>query len=206
MKYIIANLKSSLNDNSINNYLNVIDKIKYEKLIICPQKKYINYFKDKFNVGSQDYYDDIKVDYCIIGHYEKKNTKEEIKEKIKTALNNNIKVILCVGNDNYNNLDMIKEQLEEYLVDIKKIDNIFIAYEPYFMINTNNEIDFKQVEKCIKYIKNYFNNNMKVFYGGNVNMTSATKLLDLCDGILLARAIYNPHNLTNILNKITKKI
>ena len=38
---------------------------------------------------------------------------EQINEKIKKALKNNIKVILCIGNNNYNDLDSIKKQLNE---------------------------------------------------------------------------------------------
>ena len=44
---------------------------------------------------------DIKKDYCIIGHYEKKNASEVINNKVKKALSDNINVFLCVGNYDY---------------------------------------------------------------------------------------------------------
>ena len=206
MKYIVANLKSSLNDNNIDEYISIINKISYSNLIICPSKKYINSFDKKIKIGTQDYYDDIKKDYCIIGHYEKKNTSEEINNKVKNALNNNINVFLCVGNYDYNDIDALKKELDLYLKDIDDFSKISIAYEPYFMINTNKKIDYNKVNKCIIFIKKYFNNKVKVFYGGNVNDKSIDEILKICDGIFLGRASFDPYNLTNMVNKIRKNI
>ena len=202
MKYIVANLKNSLTDNNVDKYIKVISENKYKNLIICPQKKYINNFKNIVNVGMQDYYSDIDARYCIIGHYERKNSNKQINKKIKKALINNINVILCVGNNDYDDLDNIKSQLDDYLDEINDIKRISIAYEPYFMINNDIDIDYKKVKKNIDYIKKYFNNKINVFYGGNVNLESIEKIINICDGVLLGRSSFNPYNLTNILKYI----
>lgn len=203
MKYIIANLKNTLNKDNINDYIDNIKKIKYNNLIICPSKEYINNFKNICNTGSQDYYEDVKVDYTILGHYDKKEEKEEIKSKLYKAIENNIKVILCVGNNEFNDLNSIKIQLDYYLNDIN-IDNILIAYEPYFMIGSNNKTDLNNIQKNIKFIKDTY--KISVLYGGNVNQKNIEDILKISDGILVGRLSFNPQIFTNVLNKIKKNI
>ena len=203
MKYIICNLKTHLNEYNIDDYLNTIKKIDYSNFIICPDKKYIDLFKE-YRVCTQDFFDDIKSEYTLINHFEKHEEKEEIKEKITKALNKNIKIILCIGNYDIDDYKSIKDQLEYYLSDIN-YSNIMIAYEPYNMIGSKNEIDIDKLDIIIKNIKNDFE-NISVLYGGNVNQKNINKILKITDGVLMARMSYNPHKLTSILNNLKKSI
>lgn len=203
MKYIIANLKTSLNNQNINEYISTIKKVKYNNLILCPDKKYLHLFKNICKVGSQDYYDDINIDYTIIGHYDKKDEKEQIKYKLDKALKRNIIVILCIGNNSFEDLNSLKNQLDYYLSDVES-NNVLIAYEPYFMIGSNNHINLQKIKKNIDYIKNNYKKN--TLYGGNVNQKNIEDILKISDGILVGRLSFNPHIFTNVINKIEKSI
>ena len=207
MKYIVCNLKSHLNEENIKDYINEISKIDYDNLIVLPSKEYISSFK-KINckVGMQDYFDDITCDYVMINHHESKSKLEQVNSKIKSSIDKKMKVILCIGNNDLDDLKSLKNQLDMFLEDIKRASNIIIAYEPYFMIGSNYEVDLKKIEKCISYVKKYFNNNIKVLYGGNVNEENISKILEISDGILVARLSYNPHKFTNTINKLIKNI
>ena len=201
MKYIICNLKKHLNDLNIKDYLDTIKKITYNNVIFCVPNNYINLFK-MHKLCTQDYYDEINEEYVLINHHDNNQPKELVKDKIEKAINKNIKVILCVGNNDIKDYFEIKSQLDYFKVNSK---NIIVAYEPYKMIGTNNKIDIADIDNVVKKIKKDFN-NITVLYGGNVNLKNIEDILKITDGVLIARLSYNPYKLTNVLNKITKSI
>lgn len=205
MKYIIGNLKDSLNDKNVQKYVDIISKNKYEGLIICPSYEYLKYFDNMKNIGNQDYYEDRNEKYVIIGHYDRRDTIQEIKEKIKKATEKNITIILCIGNKKLYDIEDIKNQLDKYLDKIC-IKDIIIAYEPISMIGNNKEIDIEKLNECITYIKKYFNNKVKVIYGGNVNEKNISNILEICDGILAGRLSFDPQKFTYIIDKYIKKV
>ena len=201
MKYIICNLKTHLNDLNIKDYLDTIKKITYTNVIFCVPNNYINLFK-KHKLCTQDYYDEINEEYVLINHHDNNQPKDIVRDKIEKAINKNIKVILCVGNNDIKDYFEIKSQLDYFKVNSK---NIIVAYEPYKMIGTNNKIDIADIDNVVKKIKKDFN-NITVLYGGNVNLKNIEDILKITDGVLIARLSYNPYKLTNVLNKITKSI
>lgn len=198
MKYIVCNLKNHLNDFNIKDYLNTIKKITYNNVIFCVPNNYINLFKN-YKTCTQDYYNDLLKDYALINHHDRNEEKEIVKEKINNAIKNNIKVILCVGNNDINNYEEIKKQLDYFLIN----KNIIIAYEPYKMIGTNNKIEINDIENIVKNIKKNFN-NITVLYGGNVNLKNIDEILNVTDGVLIGRLSYNPHKLISLLSKMSK--
>lgn len=204
-KYIVANLKNSLSDNNVDDYIKILNNNKYENLIICPEYKYIKLFNSNaYHLGSQDYYDDIFCEYVIINHHD--NITNNINEIIKKSLNKNMKVILCVGNDSLDDLDSLSIQINDYLQEIHNYNNIMIAYEPYFMISSDMDVDIKKIARNIKYIKSLFDNKINVFYGGNVNERNIEEILNVSDGVLIGRFSFDIQKFTKILNKITKNI
>ena len=90
---------------------------------------------------------DSKVKYVIIGHSERRKhlgeTNELINKKVKTALKNGFKVILCVGEKDRDldrkYLQFIKEEITEGLrgVPRKFFGNLIIAYEPIWAVGKN---------------------------------------------------------------------
>ena len=196
MKYIVCNLKDHLNEFNIKDYIDTIKKITYKNVIFCVPNKYIKLFKN-YKVCMQDYYDDIKEEYALIGHHSKKEEKEIVKDKLNKSLKNNIKVILCVGNDDINDYESIKQQLHYYLDNIS--ENVIVAYEPYNMISSNNNVDIINIKEIISKIKKDF--NVTILYGGNVNEKNINDIINVSDGVLIGRLSFNPHKLTKILIK-----
>ena len=143
MKYLICNLKSYQTYEEMIKYKEYFIKIKEENinLILAPSNIYLPLFKnDNIKLAVQDLSlneslnltGDIKINqlkslnvsYAIIGHYERrkyyKETEYEILEKIKSALNHNIKVIYCIGETKEE-----KERKVEYQILEKQIARIF---------------------------------------------------------------------------------
>ena len=164
MKLICANFKMNLTRNDIKNYLNVIkDKVK-ENVIFFPTSLYLNEFKEEgYEIGSQDIsfkdfgsvtgdtsvlqLKDMGISYTIIGHSERReyfNDSKYVNQKINLALKNNIKVVLCIG-ENLNEFEsnqtitILKKELDDAInnnLDLINRDNLIIAYEPIWAIGT----------------------------------------------------------------------
>ena len=144
MQLIVGNLKMYLDGTEIKNYLDKIKEYEDENIVICPSSIHIPYFLNhKFKVGLQNISDKEKgaltgeisaiqgknlgVSYTIIGHSERRNifkeTNEQINLKIKQALNQKLKVILCVGEtleQKEKNLteNIIRKELEIFLLEL----------------------------------------------------------------------------------------
>lgn len=181
-RIIIANLKMNLSISEIATYLKVIDeKIKTNRVIICPTSIYIPYFlKKTYKVGIQNtffhqkgaYTGEISpyqaasmgINYTIIGHSERriyfKENDSLINEKIIEAIKHNLGVILCIGETSEEKNMMrsnrvLKRQIINALrgVDKEKLDNIVIAYEPIWSIGTGITPTNKEIEAMTDYIK-----------------------------------------------------
>ena len=226
-KIIVANMKMNLNNNEIKKYLDSLNNKELENVIFCPTNIYIPYFIEKdLNVVIQNIskYENgnhtgeiscnqassIGVKYAIIGHSEIKDSKETINKKIKLCKQNNIIPILCVGERKKSiyKRQIVKRQLDNYLKNIS-MDKIIIAYEPVFMINSNNTINVKYLEKMIKYIKKitqkYKINDIIVLYGGSIdknNIKSINGIKDL-NGFLIGNSSLKVDKLL-YLKEVTK--
>ncbi len=199
MKLIVSNLKMFLNGYEIKNYLEKLKNYENKNIVICPSTIHIPYFLSyKFNVGIQNitYRSNLNqtgevsalqsknlgVNYVIVGHHERRKmfneTNKEINLKIKEAIKNNLKVILCVDN-----LDL-KNELKECLKDIN--EDVIIAYEPLNIVGTNLIEEPKNIENVINYIKSECP-NVKVLYGGNINSSNIENLNQIpnIDGYLI---------------------
>jgi triosephosphate isomerase len=84
---------------------------------------------------------DLQVKFCLIGHSEVRSylheTNSMINEKIKLLNINNISPVLCIGEtlsqfEKHLTEKVIQTQLDECLlnIDLKKIRDLIIAYEP----------------------------------------------------------------------------
>lgn len=226
MKLIVGNLKMNLTINQLEDYLKELEEIK-DKIVICPTSIYAPYFiANNFQVGLQNvFYEDkgsytgeisplqaqkINIKYTILGHSERriifKESDEVINKKIKAALRNNLKVILCLGEKkNQNAFKIISEQLNSCLKDVSDLSNIIIAYEPVWAIGTNKTPKNEKINDVILYIKRLikkeFNFDIKVLYGGSVNEQNIDKLNEIksIDGFLIGSAAIDPKKLKKIV-------
>lgn len=233
MKIIAANFKMNLTKKEIDNYLKEIDNKKINNVIFFPSNIYIPYFS-KYNIGSQDIsfkeigsitgdtsikqYLDFNIKYVLIGHSERRkyfNDSKYISDKVNLALKNNIIPIICVGEteEEYNNnltKKVLKKELNEALENnITLLNNeIIIAYEPIFSIGTNKVLDIKEIENIVSYIKSYLKNtyllDIKVLYGGSVNLNNIGNLekISNLDGYLIGNASLDAKSFLDLTSKI----
>ena len=163
----------------------------------------------------------MNVDYVILGHSERRayfaETDEMINKKVKAAVKQNLKVILCVGEtldqreSNITN-DVIKNQVYKALQGIEKSDlkNIVIAYEPVWAIGTGKTATSDLAEEVCGYIRNLIKNlynveisdDIIILYGGSMNAKNAEDLLsqENIDGGLIGGASLKVADFSEIVN------
>ena len=154
--------------------------------------------------------------YVIIGHSENRiegETNLIINQKIKTALNNNLKIIFCIGENlrekrTKKTKRILNNQITRGLKSIRNINNIIFAYEPVWSIGTgiipkqhdlkNNIFFIKQLLK-----KRFKIKNPKVLYGGSVNPKNINELrqINQIDGFLIGGASQNSNKFIDIIKK-----
>ena len=135
--------------------------------------------------------------YVLVGHSERRQyfgeTNSLSRKKIKLALENNLKVIYCIGETlaerkNNTHFDIVKTQLAEGLQN-NNPENIIIAYEPVWAIGTGETATPQQAQEMHAHIrtclKNLFNdevaNNTSILYGGSCNSQNASELFACAD-------------------------
>ena len=149
---------------------------------------------------------DMTCDYVILGHSERRQNNGEsseiIKKKAKAAIDANLKVILCVGETEYErNNDLtkivIREQIMHSVPDNANDNNIIIAYEPVWAIGSGKIPSSEQIEdthsyitKIIKEDLGQFENEVRVIYGGSTNSNNSKNLLSIngVDGLLVGKS------------------
>jgi len=241
--YFIANWKMFGSTNSINTINKVISltklsKFRNTKIVYCPPYTILEKFvkktkKTKIKIGAQNcHYDknfgaytgsinammikQVGAKFIILGHSENRengDTDHVINLKIKSSLNENLKVIFCFGeklserrqNKTY---EVIKKQIKIGLKNVKRLNNIIFAYEPVWSIgtgkilkNTDLEIQISKIKSYIK--KNFKIKNPKILYGGSVNPKNIRSFskIKLLDGFLIGGASQNPKKFIDIIKK-----
>lgn len=161
----------------------------------------------------------LDVKYAIIGHFERrkyyKETEYDILAKIKDALEHDLKVIYCIGESEEESMRHV-----EYLVlereiarifnklDNEELKNIIIAYEPGYLIGNNTSHNIEKIASMINFIKtlvkDYYNINIPVVFGGSINKDNISELLSNknIDGFIICSSILNPENITKIMTKM----
>lgn len=228
MKYLMCNLKSNKTLKEILLYKKAMKNInKTEKeIVIFPSNIYLSFFYDaEYKIGAQDIskYEfgsytaevmayqlaSLNVSYVLINHCETNYSLEDCILKIKNTVKSNMKVVLCIGKKSCsleNNIEYVIEEIKEIFVKLTKEDikNIIIAYEPCFAINKDDIIPIEEIEKIIRFskdfIKNEYNTNIEMLYGGSINVENFQKLLglDILDGYLIGNCANHPENIIKI--------
>ncbi len=223
--FIAANWKMNLDKQSILEFSNFLQNFKFSQEVnacIFPPMTYIDYLNNliqnlPISVGGQNchfksfgaytgevspiFLKDIGCKYVIIGHSERRSLNNEDNNEIKlrsqSAIDNNLKVVLCVGEslvdrEKGNALKFIEKQLYECLPN--NFENSIIAYEPIWSIGTGKIPDISEIEEMHKHIKEIIfkliNKKINVIYGGSVNLENINKILSInnVDGVLVGGA------------------
>ena len=133
--------------------------------------------------------------YVILGHSERRQyygeTAEILKEKVKMALANGLKIIFCCGETleereaNKQN-EVVKAELDGSVFNLtaEEWKNIVLAYEPIWAIGTGKTATSEQAEEMLAYIRsivaekygNEVAEETTILYGGSYNPGNAAEL------------------------------
>ena len=159
----------------------------------------------------------IGVEYVIIGHSERRQyfaeTDETVNKKIKSALSNGLKPIVCVGEtleqrEQGITEKIITDQVEKAFKDIesKELENIIIAYEPIWAIGTGKTATKDTIIQIRKKLAEMYGQNeangVIIQYGGSVKSSNAKELFEMSDidGGLVGGASLKADEFAKIVN------
>ena len=211
--------------NKINSFYSK-DKNRYKyRVIITPPytliESYSKYFKKKkISIGAQNCYQkeqfssntaaispymlkSVGAKYTLVGHSDNRgegDTDAMLKDKVSYALNNNLKVVFCIGENktekkNKKTLSVLKKQLTKVLEKKFNINNIIVAYEPIWSIGTGKIPTTNELKKTTIHIKRvlkgiFKKNSPAVLYGGSVDGSNVEMFKEIkeIDGFLIGGA------------------
>jgi len=241
--FFIANWKMYGNTGDIVKTKSVIKlantkKYKKYKIVYCPPYTLLNSFYNKVrnsnvSIGAQNCHSNsnygaftgsinaklIKstgAKYIIIGHSENRINGETdfiINKKIHSALKENLKIILCIGeklSEKKKNMTykILSKQLNNGLKGIKKFENIIFAYEPVWSIGTgiipkNTELS-KNINNIRKILTRFkISRSAKILYGGSVNQKNVQQIVKIkeINGFLIGGASLSAKKFVDIIKK-----
>lgn len=164
---------------------------------------------------------DYCVEYIIIGHSERrtifKEDDELINKKVLSALKQNFKPILCVGEtleerEAGKEEEKVKYQITKDFegVNTEDFKNIVIAYEPIWAIGTGKTASADDAEKMCAYIRSLIDEifgkqaaeDVRIQYGGSVKPANIEEIMskDNIDGALVGGASLEAISFVSLVN------
>lgn len=220
--YFVANWKLNGDFNFIDQFL---DKLKIPNndskcVVICPTSIHLNHISGKkkgLYLGAQNVSQhtegaftgeisikslcDLQVDFCIVGHSERRKiyfeTDIDVNQKTHQLIDSKVIPIVCIGEtleekENKKTTVKLAKQLDESIPEISNSNNTLIAYEPVWAIGTGLTPTLEEIQHTHEFIKNYDTkfNNYKILYGGSVKASNAKEIVSLSnvDGALIGGA------------------
>ena len=211
--------------NKINSFYTKDKRRNKYRVILTPPytliESYAKYFKNKkILIGSQNCYHkeqfssntaavssymlrSVGAQYTLVGHSDNRgegDTDTMLKDKVKFALKNKLKVVFCIGENksekkNKKTLSVLKKQLIRVLEKKFNKNNIIIAYEPIWSIGTGKIPTVSELKKTTIHIKKvlksiFRKNSPAVLYGGSVDGTNVAMFKEIkeIDGFLIGGA------------------
>ena len=208
----------------INSFYSSDKNRKKYRVVITPPyiliESYAKFFKNKkISIGSQNCYHkdefssntaaissymikSVGAEYTIIGHSDNRSegdTNEMLKNKVRFALKNNLKVVFCIGENQIEKkykktFVVLKNQILKVLDNKMIKNNIIVAYEPIWSIGTGKIPTKGELSKTTTHIKKIltkiFKKSPAVLYGGSVDEKNIHMLKEIkeIDGFLIGGA------------------
>ena len=185
-------------------------------VIVCPPFPYLEMTSDYsddsyFMVGAQNVSDQesgaytgevsaamlesMEIDYCIVGHSERRayygETDEIVARKVDQLLKHNLRPIVCCGEvleerEGNRQFDVVKKQITDGLFHLSadEFSNVVIAYEPVWAIGTGKTATPDQAQEMHAFIRNLIAEkygdevaeNTSILYGGSGKPGNAKEL------------------------------
>ncbi len=185
-------------------------------VIVCPPFPYLEMTSDYsddsyFMVGAQNVSDQesgaytgevsaamlesMEIDYCIVGHSERRayygETDEIVARKVDQLLKHNLRPIVCCGEvleerESNRQFDVVKKQITDGLFHLSadEFSNVVIAYEPVWAIGTGKTATPDQAQEMHAFIRNLIAEkygdevaeNTSILYGGSCKPGNAKEL------------------------------
>lgn len=165
---------------------------------------------------------EIGVDYCIIGHSERREyfneTDGTVNLKLKKLFRGSeITPILCVGEnllqrESGQEKEVVEKQIATALAGITdgEVKRLVVAYEPIWAIGTGKTASGEQAEEMCSCIRNTIEklydedtcDQVIIQYGGSVKPENATEIMNMdeIDGALVGGASLTPDKFMEIIN------
>jgi triosephosphate isomerase len=162
-------------------------------------------------------------EFVILGHSERRwyfgETDGIVNKKIRAALANGLKPILCVGerleeNEAGKTQQVIDRQVRGALNGIEPVPDLVIAYEPVWAIGTGKAASGKQAAATSQSIREVvgelWNKSMaqdlRILYGGSVTSANVAEFIALpeIDGALVGGASLKADEFVDIVKKTSE--
>ena len=164
---------------------------------------------------------EIGVDYCLVGHSERRQyfgeTDKAINLKPKALLKEDILPVLCVGENLEEREGGIEEKVVSEQIKIAfdgitpaEAEKITVAYEPVWAIGTGRTATPEQAEKMCGFIRMKLSelydeetaDKIIIQYGGSVKPDNASEIMNMpeIDGALVGGASLDPLKFIEIVN------
>lgn len=166
--------------------------------------------------------------WVVLGHSERRHIFKEddslVLSRMKAALEENLFVILCVG-ENLRDRDAGKtfETIEIQLSIFKQnqlppdqLRNVVVAYEPVWAIGTGKTATPEQAQEVHHFIRNWFKEEidaefaeqLRILYGGSVKPDNSLQLMSQqdVDGFLVGGASLDPAQFANVVKNGLKSV
>ena len=219
-----------------------IDDLEHVETVVCPPFISLAKLKElvegsSIKLGAQDVFYEEKgaftgeispgmlaelCQYVIIGHSERRayfhETDEIVNRKMKAAIHNRLKPIMCVGenlaeNESGDTESVITRQLRCGLSSIEST-NLLIAYEPIWAIGTGRAATGAHANTVMANIRRLlaeiFNpeaaSTIPLLYGGSVNAENVAEFLAQSDidGALVGGASLKPVQFLSIVKQASE--
>ena len=162
-------------------------------------------------------------EFVILGHSERRwyfgESDEVVNKKVKAALGNKLKPILCVGerleeNEAGKTEETVDRQVRGALNGIEPVRDLAVAYEPVWAIGTGKAASGRQAAATIQFIRDVVSElwnksvaqDLRILYGGSVTTANIAEFIALpeIDGALVGGASLRADEFVDIVKKASE--